>query len=87
MLHDRTFFLILNLGQAQYIRVPYADFNALVLPPGQEHEADFILLAGTLNWHSVLLSRILTGHNRYFPNRCDCSRSPRAIFILYSFCL
>ncbi|KAJ6184724.1 hypothetical protein N7519_006025 [Penicillium mononematosum] len=33
-------------GQAQYIRVPYADFNALKLPPGKEHEADFVLLAG-----------------------------------------
>ncbi|CAG8909082.1 unnamed protein product [Penicillium egyptiacum] len=32
-------------GQAQYIRVPYADFNALKLPPGKEHEADFVLLA------------------------------------------
>jgi len=33
-------------GQAQYIRIPYADFNALKLPPGKEHESDFILLAG-----------------------------------------
>lgn len=33
-------------GQAQYIRVPYADFNALLLPPGTQHEADFVLLAG-----------------------------------------
>lgn len=33
-------------GQAQYLRVPYADFNALKLPPGTEHEADFVLLAG-----------------------------------------
>lgn len=32
-------------GQAQYIRIPYADFNALILPPGKEHESDFILLA------------------------------------------
>lgn len=30
-------------GQAQYLRVPYADFNALKLPPGIEHEADFIV--------------------------------------------
>lgn len=37
-------------GQAQYIRIPYADFNALTLPPGKEHEADFILLAGKLPW-------------------------------------
>jgi threonine dehydrogenase-like Zn-dependent dehydrogenase len=32
-------------GQAQYLRVPYADFNALKLPPGKEFEKDFILLA------------------------------------------
>lgn len=32
-------------GQAQYIRVPYADFNALKLPPGSENEADFIVRA------------------------------------------
>lgn len=32
-------------GQAQFIRVPYADFNALKLPPGKEFEKDFILLA------------------------------------------
>ncbi|KAJ5694307.1 hypothetical protein N7536_004719 [Penicillium majusculum] len=32
--------------EAQYIRVPFADFNALKLPPGKEHEADFVLLAG-----------------------------------------
>lgn len=30
-------------GQAQYIRVPYADFNALTLPPGTQNEADFIV--------------------------------------------
>ncbi|KAJ8131593.1 hypothetical protein O1611_g2036 [Lasiodiplodia mahajangana] len=32
-------------GQAQYVKVPFADFNALKLPPGEEFEADFILLA------------------------------------------
>lgn len=30
-------------GQAQYIKVPYADFNALKLPPGTKNEADFIV--------------------------------------------
>lgn len=29
----------------EYVRVPFADFNALKLPPGTEHEADFALLA------------------------------------------
>ena len=32
-------------GQAEYVRVPFADFNALKLPPGKEHEEDFALLA------------------------------------------
>lgn len=32
-------------GQAEYLRVPFADFNALKLPPGTEHEEDFVLLA------------------------------------------
>ena len=40
-------------GQAQAIRVPYADFNCLTLPPGTEHEADFALLADIFptGWH------------------------------------
>lgn len=37
--------LTVCIGQAQYVRVPYADFNALKLPPGEEFESDFILLA------------------------------------------
>ncbi|MEN3360570.1 MAG: glutathione-independent formaldehyde dehydrogenase [Mycobacteriales bacterium] len=32
-------------GQAEYLRVPYADFNLLRLPPGEEHENDFALLS------------------------------------------
>lgn len=32
-------------GQAEYLRVPYADFNCLKLPPGTDHEKDFALLA------------------------------------------
>jgi threonine dehydrogenase-like Zn-dependent dehydrogenase len=45
-------------GQAQFLRVPYADFNALKLPSGKEHEADFILLADIFptGWHGVKLS-------------------------------
>lgn len=45
-------------GQAQYLRVPYADFNALKLPPGKEHESDFILLADIFptGWHGVSLA-------------------------------
>ncbi|GJN76891.1 hypothetical protein PLIIFM63780_000379 [Purpureocillium lilacinum] len=52
-------------GQAQYIRVPYADFNALKLPAGKEHEADFILLADIFptGWHGVELSGFRPGES------------------------
>lgn len=45
-------------GQAQYLRVPFADFNGLKLPPGTEHEADFALLADIFptGWHGLELS-------------------------------
>jgi glutathione-independent formaldehyde dehydrogenase len=33
--------------QAEYLRVPFADFNALKLPQGTEHEEDFALLAAS----------------------------------------
>jgi glutathione-independent formaldehyde dehydrogenase len=32
-------------GQAEYLRVPYADFNLLELPPGTEFERDFAMLS------------------------------------------
>lgn len=50
-------------GQAQFLRVPYADFNALKLPPGKEHEADFILLADIFptGWHGLVLSGFQSG--------------------------
>ena len=32
-------------GQAEYLRVPWADFNLLELPPGDEHERGFTLLS------------------------------------------
>jgi len=43
--------------------VPYADFNALVLPPGTEHEADFALLADIFptGWHGLQLSGFQPG--------------------------
>ena len=52
-------------GQAQYIRIPYADFNALTLPPGKENEADFILLADIFptGWHGVTLSGFKPGES------------------------
>jgi len=50
-------------GQAQYLRVPYADFNALTLPQGTEHEADFALLADIFptGWHGLVLSGFKPG--------------------------
>ncbi|KAK2616857.1 hypothetical protein QQS21_000235 [Conoideocrella luteorostrata] len=52
-------------GQAQYIRIPYADFNALKLPAGKEHEADFILLADIFptGWHGVEISGFQPGES------------------------
>ncbi|MCZ2402836.1 glutathione-independent formaldehyde dehydrogenase [Paenarthrobacter sp. Z7-10] len=32
-------------GQAEYLRVPWADFNLLKLPKGKEHESDFTMLS------------------------------------------
>lgn len=32
-------------GQAEYLRVPFADFNLLSLPRGTEHERDFTMLS------------------------------------------
>jgi len=52
-------------GQAQYLRIPYADFNALKLPPGTEHEADFALLADIFptGWHGISLSGFQPGES------------------------
>ncbi|KAI5370470.1 Putative alcohol dehydrogenase, zinc-type, GroES-like superfamily, NAD(P)-binding domain superfamily [Septoria linicola] len=52
-------------GQAQYLRVPYADFNALLLPDGTEHEADFSLLADIFptGWHGLVLAGFKSGES------------------------
>ncbi|CAA7260343.1 unnamed protein product [Cyclocybe aegerita] len=52
-------------GQAEYIRVPFADFNALKLPPGTEYEEDFALLADVFptGWHGVQLSGFKPGES------------------------
>ncbi|KAL0059935.1 hypothetical protein AAF712_013282 [Marasmius tenuissimus] len=52
-------------GQAEYVRVPFADFNALKLPPGKEHEEDFALLADIFptGWHGVELSGFRPGES------------------------
>lgn len=50
-------------GQAEYLRVPFADFNCLVLPEGQEHEQDFILLADVFptGYHATELADVKPG--------------------------
>ncbi|KAF8957350.1 GroES-like protein [Flammula alnicola] len=52
-------------GQAEYVRVPFADFNALILPPGTEHEEDFAMLADIFptGWHGVQLSGFKPGES------------------------
>ena len=51
------------LPQAQYLRIPFADFNALPLPPGTAHEASFALLADIFptGWHGLTLSNFKPG--------------------------
>ncbi len=50
-------------GQAQYLRVPHADFNLLGLPSGTEHENDFTMLSDIFptGWHGVVLSGMEPG--------------------------
>ncbi|OJD32074.1 alcohol dehydrogenase [Diplodia corticola] len=50
-------------GQAQYLRVPHADFNALKLPAGTEHESDFAMLADVFptGWHGLVLAGFKAG--------------------------
>ncbi len=45
-------------GQAEYLRVPFADFNLLNLPAGDDHENDFTMLSDIFptGWHGVVLS-------------------------------
>ena len=50
-------------GQAERLRVPFADFNCLTLPPGREHEADFALLADIFptGYHGCELADVRPG--------------------------
>ncbi|MFQ1003998.1 glutathione-independent formaldehyde dehydrogenase [Modestobacter sp. SSW1-42] len=50
-------------GQAQFLRVPWADFNLLELPEGTEHENDFTMLSDVFptGWHGVELSGQVPG--------------------------
>ena len=52
-------------GQAERLRVPYADFNCLKLPPGNEHELDFVLLADIFptGYHGCELAEVSPGES------------------------
>ncbi len=52
-------------GQAERLRVPYADFNALKLPEGREFEDSFILLADVFptGWHGTELANLTSGES------------------------
>ena len=52
-------------GQAEYLQVPFADFNCLPLPKGTEHEADFALLADIFptGYHGAELAGVKPGES------------------------
>ncbi len=52
-------------GQAEYLRVPFADFNCLLLPPGDEFERDFVLLADIFptGYHGCELAGVSPGES------------------------
>ncbi|RKT85342.1 glutathione-independent formaldehyde dehydrogenase [Saccharopolyspora antimicrobica] len=52
-------------GQAEYLRVPFADFNCLTLPSDGSHEADFVLLADIFptGYHGCELAQVSPGES------------------------
>jgi len=52
-------------GQAEYLQVPFADFNCLTLPPGSEFESDFALLADIFptGYHGAVLADVSPGES------------------------
>ncbi|SFO56132.1 glutathione-independent formaldehyde dehydrogenase [Pseudonocardia ammonioxydans] len=50
-------------GQAEYLRVPWADFNLLKLPAGREHENAFTMLSDIFptGYHGAELARVTPG--------------------------
>ena len=52
-------------GQAELLRVPFADFNCLKLPSGTEHEADYALLADIFptGYHGCELAQVSPGES------------------------
>ncbi|MDA0769891.1 MAG: glutathione-independent formaldehyde dehydrogenase [Chloroflexi bacterium] len=52
-------------GQAEYLQVPFADFNCLLLPPGMQNEADYALLADIFptGYHGAELADVSPGES------------------------
>jgi glutathione-independent formaldehyde dehydrogenase len=52
-------------GQAEYLRVPWADFNLLELPAGSEHESDFTMLSDIFptGYHGTELAMVGPGRS------------------------
>lgn len=52
-------------SQAGLLRVPWADFNLLELPPGTEHENDFAMLSDIFptGWHGTRLAQLQPGQS------------------------
>ena len=52
-------------GQAELLRVPWADFNALELPAGTDHENDFTMLSDIFptGFHGTELAGVHPGHS------------------------
>ena len=50
-------------GQAELLRVPFADFNLLLLPPGDDLENDFTMLSDIFPtaWHGTVLAGMREG--------------------------
>ena len=50
-------------GQAEYLRVPFADFNLLPLPAGTGHERDFTMLSDIFptGYHGAVLAGVSPG--------------------------
>jgi glutathione-independent formaldehyde dehydrogenase len=55
-----------NGGQAEYLRVPYADFNCLKLPEdAQDRQADYVMLSDIFptGWHATELAGLQPGES------------------------
>ncbi len=52
-------------GQAEHLRVPFADFNCLKLPPGEQRDSDYVLLADIFptGYHGCELAQVSPGES------------------------